>query len=387
MTQCTDLYNEVFEIIDSCTFAAKSISPTMWQAFELIHATFKSGAELYLEDMLPALDNFVQYGAVHLMEKREYVQALYGMVEDMFKDEKVGGVDRICACKLAEAMMLSLRGHIDAEVTGFIEMAMMVLCGTDVKVKSYKIHLMEMVISAIYYNPALVLHVLESKGWTNKFFSLWFGNMEHFTRVHDKKLCIVAISSLLNMSPDQIPESVSTGWPRLLQGITGLFRTLPMAMKNREEALKDDFSFDPSSYDYEDEDEWGEEDANWNANAGEEKPEKAEGEARDESTAYLEFLNEEAAKFSSIENQYKEQDDSEDELGEDSVLLESPLDRIEPYGLFSSVLQSKSTLGTFVPTHSISAPVLMQGRQKCNRKPHSSMRTWLLTCLQMTRTS
>jgi hypothetical protein len=44
-----DLYNEVFEIIDSCTFAAKDISPTMWQAFELIHRTFNAGAELYLE--------------------------------------------------------------------------------------------------------------------------------------------------------------------------------------------------------------------------------------------------------------------------------------------------------------------------------------------------
>jgi importin-7 len=44
-----DLYNEIFEIIDSCTFAAKRISPTMWQAFELVHETFKAGAELYLE--------------------------------------------------------------------------------------------------------------------------------------------------------------------------------------------------------------------------------------------------------------------------------------------------------------------------------------------------
>lgn len=47
-----DLYNEVFEIIDSCTFAAKAISPTMWQAFELMHKTFKAGAELYLEGKL-----------------------------------------------------------------------------------------------------------------------------------------------------------------------------------------------------------------------------------------------------------------------------------------------------------------------------------------------
>jgi importin-7 len=117
---CLDLYNEVFEIIDSCTFAAKSISPTMWSAFELIHATFKAGAELYLEDMLPALDNFVQYGSQHLIHTPAYMDAMFGMVQDMFADEKVGGVDRICACKLAEGMMLSLRGHADQYVLAFV---------------------------------------------------------------------------------------------------------------------------------------------------------------------------------------------------------------------------------------------------------------------------
>lgn len=208
----------MFEIIDSCTFAAKAISPTMWQAFEIIHRSFKSGAELYLEDMLPALDNFVQFGVPQLIQKPEYVEALYTMVSDLFHDPNVGGIDRICACKLAEAMMLSLPGHIDNCVNGFINMAMNVLCQPEeLKVKSYKIHLMEMVINAIYYNPGMTLQVLESKGWTNKFFSLWFGSMDSFTRVHDKKLCIVAIVSLLSLKPDQIPASVSVGWPRLLQ--------------------------------------------------------------------------------------------------------------------------------------------------------------------------
>ena len=47
----TDLYNEIFEIVDSCTFAAKNISNTMWEAFELIHQTFKAGGELYLEGL------------------------------------------------------------------------------------------------------------------------------------------------------------------------------------------------------------------------------------------------------------------------------------------------------------------------------------------------
>lgn len=92
----------------------------MWSAFELIHATFKAGAELYLEDMLPALDNFVQYGSQHLIRTPAYMEAMFGMVQDMFADEKVGGVDRICACKLAEGMMLSLRGHVDQYVLAFV---------------------------------------------------------------------------------------------------------------------------------------------------------------------------------------------------------------------------------------------------------------------------
>jgi len=289
-----DLYNEVFEIIDSCTFAAKSISPNMWQAFELIHQTFKAGAELYLEDMLPALDNFVQYGAQHLVQTPAYMDAMFSMVQDMFQDDKVGGVDRICACKLAEGMMLSLRGHIDQYVLAFVEMAMTTLTNSDVKVKSYKIHLMEMVINAIYYNPVLALHVLEAKGWTNKFFSLWFSSIDSFSRVHDKTLSISAIVALLTLNPEQVPASVQQGWPRLLQGIVRLFQTLPAATKNREEALKEDDPLSGSAYgDYveDEEEEWGG-DETWTEEEGEEG-EDAEG--KDESSAYLDFLNEEVS--------------------------------------------------------------------------------------------
>ena len=74
----------------------------MWQAFELIHATFKDGAELYLEgklfwtadvkkrymlsdlsDMLPALDNFVAYGTDMLTQNPTYLAAIVSMVEDI----------------------------------------------------------------------------------------------------------------------------------------------------------------------------------------------------------------------------------------------------------------------------------------------------------------
>ncbi|KAH0344643.1 ARM repeat-containing protein, partial [Aureobasidium melanogenum] len=323
-----DLYNEVFEIIDSCTFAAKTISPTMWNAFELIHRTFKSGAELYLEDMLPALENFVNYGSEALIHHPQYLEAIVDMIRTIFQNDTVGGVERICGCKLAEMLMLTLRGHIDNYIPEFVMIAMTVLNNDDVKVKSYRIHLMETVINALYYNPSLALHILESNGQTNKFFSLWFSSIDIFTRVHDKKLSIAAITSLIVLPADQVPVSVQPGWPRLLQGIVRLFQTLPAAIKNREEATReDDFGLGGDYDDDEEDDEW-EGEVDWTA-------EEIEGETddiKDESAAYLDFLSQQASKFSSIGD-----DDDDDELEEES-LLETPLDKVEPYGMFKHAL-------------------------------------------------
>ena len=59
-------------------------------------------------------------------------------------------------------------------------------------------------------------------------------------------------------------------------------------------ALKDDFQLDAGAYGYEDEDEddWGEDEASWTAD---DDGEEETTDAKDESTAYLEFLNEEVS--------------------------------------------------------------------------------------------
>lgn len=323
-----DLFNEVFEIIDSCTFSAKSISPTMWQAFELMQKSFKNGAELYLEEMLPALDNFVAYGSERLLQNPAYLQAMVGMVQETFLSDRFGGVDRICGCKLAESMMLNLRGHVDQHIPTFVELGMTKLVTDEPKVKSYRVHLMEMVINATYYNPSLALHVLESKDWTNKFFSLWFSNIESMTRVHDKKLSIAAIVALMGLRADQVPASVQQGWPRLLQGIVRLFQTLPAAIKNREEATREDFTAADDGEDEVDADDrgWGE-DGNW---VGE--YDDVEEDVSDESAQYIDFLHEEAQKIRD------DTDTADDEDLEEESLLETPLERVEPYTLFRDAL-------------------------------------------------
>ena len=286
-----DLYNEVFEIIDSCTFSAKVITPTMWRAFELMHKCFKAGAELYLEDMLPALGNFVTYGSETIVQNPAYLEALMSMVSDIFSDDKVGGMDRICGCKLAETMMLNLRGQLDNRIPVLVQLAMTALLTPEPKVKSYRIRLIEMVINAIYYDPHITLQVLESREWTNKFFSSWFSNIENLTRVHDKKLSIVAITSLLTLDAGQVPSSVQIGWPRLMQGVVRLFHTLPAAIKNREEAARQsDLQLNEEEEEDDDDggDDWGE-----NGEIPNNEAEDDGEDVKDEGAAYLEFLTEE----------------------------------------------------------------------------------------------
>lgn len=182
--------------------------------------------------MLPALDNFVTYGAPTLIQNQNYLQALVGMVSDIFRDINVSAVDKVCGCRLAETLMLNLRGHLDQYLPTFVSLPMTVLEDPGVvKTQSFRLHLMEMVINAIYYNPLLTLHILEANNWTNTFFSSWFSSIDLFTRVHDKKLAIIAITSLLTLNAEQIPASVQLGWPRLMQGVTALFQTLPAAIQ------------------------------------------------------------------------------------------------------------------------------------------------------------
>lgn len=94
---------------------------------------------------------------------------------------------------------------------------------------------------------------------------------------------------------------------------------------DREEAKREDnFDFANEYEDDEEDEEW-EQETDWNNEADEE-------EIKDESAAYLEFLNEEAQKFGGLDD-----DDDDDELEEES-LLETPLDKVEPYSMFKHAL-------------------------------------------------
>lgn len=111
-----DLYDDAFEIIDSFTFCLKRVSPEMWtQIFPLIYRAFKTDACEYLEEMLPSLDNFLNFGAAMFVGDKPSQFYIYDIAESLLLNEsgEVGEADYVRACQLLASFVLNLQGHID----------------------------------------------------------------------------------------------------------------------------------------------------------------------------------------------------------------------------------------------------------------------------------
>ena len=64
--------------------------------------------------MFAFLDNIISFGADTLAADPRYRGMLVDMFETVMTSRNLGAEDRCCGCKLAEAMLLNLKGIIDA---------------------------------------------------------------------------------------------------------------------------------------------------------------------------------------------------------------------------------------------------------------------------------
>ncbi|KAF8941533.1 hypothetical protein BGZ58_006936 [Dissophora ornata] len=334
-----DLFDGVFEIIDSCTFSGKAISPNMWGVFELIYKTFKESALDFMEEMFPSLDNYVSYGKDVVSTNENVQHMIYDIIETVMKSDRLGESDRVSACKLAESLLLNCRGHVDKYVAPILVLVFEYLGPADrINTVEFRVQAIEVVMNCLYYNPAVTLHILEENGWTQRFLTAWFTSLDKFTRVHDKKLSIVALCSILSVPVEQLPPALQSGWPQILNGILTNFEGLPVAQAKRKEMerMYDIGSDDEDDIEDDDEGQAALEAALARDEDGvEEEWVDDEEDVFDEGHEYLEYLAQQASKSRPADRD--EEEESEwDEL-EEEIYFESPLDNIDPYVLFRDV--------------------------------------------------
>lgn len=202
--------------------------------------------------MLPSLDNFVSYGSDVIKNRPDYKQMLLDIYTTSITNNQLGENDRVNGCKLAESILLNLRGHVDdvcfptllpsmprPKAISFQALQTIIVTALGHLDKSETASLrlanLEVLINAVLYNPTATLHIIEAfrPGMARVFFDKWFAAITsegRLPRVHDKKLSILALCALLELAPSAVPETLQNGWHGIVGGVLKIFKDLPKAI-------------------------------------------------------------------------------------------------------------------------------------------------------------
>ena len=130
--------------------------------------------------MVPPLDNYISKEPASFFSNQANVSMVLEMIHTVIHDSRAGEVEKTDACKLLIIVILNGSPFIDQLIPGFIEVALK--AHPSAEGTALKVLTLECVIACLYYNPLLAFNILESKGWTLSFFSVWMTLAEKFPR-------------------------------------------------------------------------------------------------------------------------------------------------------------------------------------------------------------
>ena len=191
-------------------------------------------AQLTVTEILPPLDNYLSFGADVIAENQEYKDMLFDYFFTVFGTARLSQQDQISACRLMESILLNLPNKVDTHLYRVLDIVRAKLEDTEeYKKPAYKVFLLEVVINAIYYNPMAALQYLDHVNYLNKFLEEWMEEADHFLRVHDKTLSILALMKIVQLPPEHLPVGFQNegALQYLMKALLKFFESLPDAVK------------------------------------------------------------------------------------------------------------------------------------------------------------
>ncbi|KAI4803046.1 hypothetical protein KUCAC02_006605 [Chaenocephalus aceratus] len=238
-----EFYEEILSLAFGLT--CQSVSPQMWQLLGVLYEVFQHDCFDYFTDMMPLLHNYVTVDTDMLLSNPKHLEVIYSMCKKVLTID--AGEDAEChAAKLLEVIILQCRGRgIDQCIPLFVEVVLERLM-RGVKSSELRTMCLQVAIAALYYNPALLIHTLDNMHFqhnpqpiTAHFINQWMSDTEFFLGLHDRKMCIVGLSVLMEL-PRRPPalEGVSAQiLPSVLLLFLGLKHLYASRLVNKPDLL------------------------------------------------------------------------------------------------------------------------------------------------------
>ncbi|KAK3005637.1 hypothetical protein RJ639_017008 [Escallonia herrerae] len=337
-TDGQEVFEEVLEIVSYMTFFSPTISMDMWSLWPLLMEALSDWAIDFFPNILVPLDNYISRSTMHFLTCKEpdYQQSLWHMISSIMADKNLEDNDIEPAPKLIEVVFQNCRGQVDQWVEPYIRITVDRLHRSE---RPYlKCLLMQVIADALYYNASLTLNILQKLNVATEVFNLWFqmlqqtkknGVRTNFKREHDKKVCCLGLTSLLQLPVDQLPGEA-------LERVFKATLDLLVAYKDQvAEATKEEDDDDMDGLQSDDEDDDGE---------GSDKEMGVDAEDGDEADSVR--FQKLAAQAKAFRPNDEDDDETDDEFSDDEE-LQSPIDQVDPFVFFvdtAKVLQASDPL-------------------------------------------
>uniref|UniRef100_G3TXK7 Importin 8 n=1 Tax=Loxodonta africana TaxID=9785 RepID=G3TXK7_LOXAF len=239
-----EFYEEIFSLAYSLT--CHSISPQMWQLLGILYEVFQQDCFEYFTDMMPLLHNYVTIDTDTLLSNPKHLEILFTMCRKVLSGD--AGEDAEChAAKLLEVIILQCKGRgIDQCIPLFVQLVLERLT-RGVKTSELRTMCLQVAIAALYYNPDLLLHTLERIQLphnpgpiTVQFINQWMNDTDCFLGHHDRKMCVIGLSILLQLQ--NRPPAVDAVVGQIVPSILFLFLGLKQVCASRQLLDREDHS-------------------------------------------------------------------------------------------------------------------------------------------------
>ncbi|KOB51922.1 Importin-7 [Operophtera brumata] len=238
-----EYYEEAMSLL--CNLTAKKISEDMWKILELLYQVFEKEGFDYFTDIMPVLHNYITVDTNAFVSNKNHILAIFNMVKIVLT-AKNEDESEMFAAKLLEVMVLQCSGKIDNCLPSIVELVHNRVT-RKVKTMELRAMLLQVLIAIMYCNQHLLFTILDNLQESvpnisiiQHFIKQWIHDIECFMGIHDRKLCVLGICTLLEMGPAR--PALDEVLLKLLPSCLVRFDGLKRAYKAQAEAEEDSSS-------------------------------------------------------------------------------------------------------------------------------------------------
>lgn len=259
-------YLEYMEFaLDTLTFITYfplKISEQLWEVFPLLYKAFDGWAFDYLMLMTPPINNLITKDPQHFLSgsaafpegNAKYIDLVFSIVSKTVNEDRSSESEQRKALSLYLSVLHNCTGQVDSYLPTINDVVLAKL-GQQVNAENAATRhsIVQVLGSALYYNPQLEVAELEKRGCTHQVMTQWIKDVDSMEKWLTKKMTVLGLLSVLRLPASSLPQSVVS----LIPNIISTAVTLTVKMKEELEAGHKDDDDGAIEAEADDDDDWG----------------------------------------------------------------------------------------------------------------------------------